>query len=141
MSGFLLDTNVVSELIKPKPEAKLAEWVDSTEDELFHLSVLSIGEIRRGIVRLQQGRPRLALETWLETELKSRFSGRILAIDEAIAERWGALDAEASARGIPVPIIDGLLAATALHHNLILVTRNIRDVTGTGVVVFNPWES
>ncbi len=140
MSGFLLDTNIISELIKPKPDAKLTEWVESADEDLLYLSVLTIGEIRRGIVPMQQGRRRTALQSWLETDLKPRFSGRVLPIDEAVADRWGVITGEAAVQGTTLPVVDGLLAATALQHNLTLVTRNTKNFTGTGVPAFNPWE-
>ena len=140
MSGFLLDTNIISELIKPKPDAKLTEWVASADEDLLYLSVLTMGEIRKGIVAMEQGRRRLALRSWLETDLKPRFSGRVLPIDEATADHWGAITGRAAAQGITVPVVDGLLAATALQHNLTLVTRNTKNFTGTSVSAFNPWE-
>ena len=98
MSGFLLDTNIISELIKPKPEAKLTEWVESADEDLLYLSVLTIGEIRKGIVAMEQGRRRIALQSWLESDLKPRFSGRVLTIDEATADRWGAITGDAAAQ-------------------------------------------
>jgi len=139
MNGFLLDTNVLSELIRPKPEPKVAAWVDSANEDLLFLSVLTLGEIRKGIAALRTGSRRAALEAWLESDLRRRFAGRILPVDEDVAERWGTITAIAAAAGKPVPVIDGLLAATALRHNLTLVTRNVSDVAGTGVVVFSPW--
>ncbi len=141
MSGFLLDTNIISELVKPKPEPKVTGWIEATEESLLYLSVLTLGEIRRGIASLHQASRRVALEAWLETDLRLRFSARILAIDEAVADRWGRITAEASAKKVAVPVIDGLLAATALHYNLTLVTRNDRDVAAAGVPVFNPWHA
>jgi predicted nucleic acid-binding protein len=139
MTGFLLDTNILSELIRPKPEPKVVNWIASTDENLMFLSVLTLGEIRKGIAGLRRGSRRATLEAWLETRLRPRFAGRILPVDEAVADRWGALAAVAAAAGKPVPVIDGLLAATALHHNLTLVTRNNSQVAGTGVLVFNPW--
>lgn len=139
MSGFLLDTNIISELIKPKPEPKVTAWIEAIEESLLYLSVLTLGEIRRGIASLHRASRRVAVEAWLETDLRLRFSARILPIDEAVADRWGRIAAEASAKKVALPVIDGLLAATALHHNLTLITRNDRDVAPTGVPVFNPW--
>ena len=139
MSGFLLDTNVISELVKAKPEPGVTRWIEATDENLFYLSVLTVGEIRCGIAALPQASRRAILEAWLEADLRIRFEGRILPIDEGIADRWGRITAEASARKTPLPVIDGLLAATAFHHNLTLVTRNTKDVSPTGVPVFNPW--
>ncbi|MGO9107713.1 MAG: type II toxin-antitoxin system VapC family toxin [Thermoguttaceae bacterium] len=139
MSGFLLDTNVVSELVRPKPDDKVLRWVEQTDESILFLSVLTLGEIRNGVERLRCGRHRGGLELWLQVDLRSRFQGRILPIDAAIADRWGTVSAIAAAKGKPVPVIDGLLAATALHHDLTLVTRNSKDVSGTGVRTLNPW--
>ena len=139
MSGFLLDTNVLSELIKPKPEAKVVQWIEGTNESSLFLSVLTLGEIRNGVARLRQGARRGRLEAWLRVDLRGRFQDRILPIDEAIAERWGAISALAAAQGKPLPVIDGLLAATALHHDLTLATRNASDVAATGVSILNPW--
>jgi predicted nucleic acid-binding protein len=142
VSGFLLDTNVISELVKSRPEPAVTKWIDATEENLLCLSVLTFGEIRKGIAALPDvSSRRVSLETWLDNELTLRFAGRILAIDQAIADRWGAITAKALAAKSPLPVIDGLLAATALQHNLTLVTRNTRDVAITGTSVFNPWPS
>lgn len=138
MSGFLLDTNVISELVRPKPEPKVKAWVAATDEDLLYLSVLTLGEIRKGIAALKDASRRVRLEAWLDGDLAVRFAGRILAIDRAVADRWGRLAAQAGSKS-PLPVIDGLLAATALHHNLTLVTRNTNDVAETGVPVFNPW--
>lgn len=139
MSGFLLDTNVVSEFARPKPDERVVDWTAGTDESLVFLSVLSLGEIRKGIERLQAGRRRSQLELWLELDLRSRFRDRILPIDEEIADRWGTITALAAAQGRPVPVVDGLLAATAIQHNLTLVTRNGSDFAGTGVPTLNPW--
>jgi len=139
VSAFLLDTNVISELIKPKPEPKVTTWIDGTDEELLFLSVLTLGEIRKGIVLLARSARRTSLEAWLSKELPLRFSNRILSVDQEVADRWGHLSGLTSARGVHVGVIDGLLAATAMQHNLTLVTRDTRDVTATGVTLFNPW--
>ena len=139
MNGFLLDTNVISELIKPQPDGNVLRWIAATNEALLFLSVLTLGEIRNGIEKLNPGRQRGRLESWLAVDLRLRFQDRILTIDEAIAQRWGALSAAAARKGRPVPVIDGLLAATALHHDLMLVTRNDGDVSGTGVPALSPW--
>jgi toxin FitB len=139
VSGFLLDTNVISELIRPKPDENVLRWVGETDESILFLSVLTLGEIRQGVERLRSGRRRGRLESWLQVDLPSRFQGRILPIHDAIADRWGRISAIALAKGKPVPVIDGLLAATALHHNLTLVTRNCSDVAGTDARTLNPW--
>ena len=139
MSGFLLDTNVISELVKVKPEPRVTKWIETTDETLLYLSVLTLGEIRKGIASLSHSRRRAALEAWLDHDLALRFSDRILPIDQPVADRWGRIAGNAAARKSPLPVIDGLFAATAQHHNLILVTRNTRDIATTGVPAFNPW--
>lgn len=139
MSGFLLATNVISELIKPRPEPKVTSWIESIDEQLFFLSVLTVGEIRKGIASLPDAPRRVSLEAWLDSDLAVRFANRILPIDQGITDRWGRLAAQAIASNTRLPVIDGLLAATALHHNLTFVTRNTKDVAATGVSWFNPW--
>jgi len=141
MSGFLLDTNCISELVRPKPNRRVEAWMDAADERMLYLSVLTMGEIRKGAAGLAQGKRRTDLETWLKVELPGRFSGRILPIDAAIADRWGFLAAEAKRKGKPLSIIDGLLAATALHHNLTVVSRNADDFKNTPAQFLNPWEA
>lgn len=140
MNGFLLDTNCISELIRLKPEPRVMAWIEAAEESLLHLSVLTLGEIRKGVATLPQGKRRSHLEAWLEVELRARFSGRILSVDEAVADRWGLLAANAKSKGKPLSTIDGLLSATAIHHNLTIVSRNVSDFTHAQVPVVNPWE-
>jgi predicted nucleic acid-binding protein len=113
--------------------------MEATEESLFRLSVLTLGEIRKGINSLPGSSRRTALESWLNHDLLIRFADRILDVDQAVADRWGRLAAAAVATKQLLPVIDGLLAATAIHHNLTLVTRNANDVALTGVPVINPW--
>jgi len=141
MSGFLLDTNCVSELVRIKPDPRVIEWMEAADERMLYLSVLTLGEIRKGLACLAPGKRRTRLEAWLEVELQARFAGRVLAIDAPVAERWGLLAAQAKSRGTPLPIIDGLLAATALHHNLTVVTRNAGDFANSLVPVLNPWKA
>jgi predicted nucleic acid-binding protein len=141
VSGFLLDTNCISELVRAKPDPLVLEWIDSAEESLLYLSVLTLAEIRKGIAGLPQSRRRTHLETWLEFELQARFSGRILSIDAAVADRWGLLASEAKRKGRSLSSIDGLLAATALHHNLTIVSRNVTDFANTPAPILNPWEA
>jgi len=139
MSGFLLDTNCISEALRVKPDPNVGNWMQVVDQALLYLSVLTLGEIRKGLAQLAQGKRRAQLETWLEIELQARFAGRILPIDAATADRWGLLAAEAKRMGKPLSIVDGLLAATALHHNLTMVTRNVSDFKGFSIPVLNPW--
>ena len=141
MTGFLLDTNCISELVRAKPEPRVVQWLDDSDERLLYLSVLTIGEIRKGIAALATGKQRTRLETWIELELKTRFNERILPIDEEVAERWGVIAAQAKAAGRPLAVIDGLLAATALHYNLTIVTRNTADFAETNVSIVCPWQS
>jgi len=141
VNGFLLDTNIVSELIRSRPEPKLSRWIASTDENLLYLSVLTMGEIRKGIVQLGKTARQIELQTWVDRDLSSRFVDRILPIDEAVADRWGWISGQAMVNGVRLPVIDGLLAATALHYNLTFVTRNTRDVLATGAVLLNPWQS
>ena len=141
MTGFLVDTNCISEVVRVKPEPRVLAWIEAADESLLYLSVLTLGEIRKGVAALPQSRRRSRLETWLEVELQARFSGRILPIDVAVADRWGLLAANAKASGKTLSTIDGLLAATAIHHNLTVVSRNVSDFTRVPVQVLNPWES
>lgn len=133
---YLLDTNVLSELRRRVPDPKVVEWVERRPATTLHLSVLTLGELRKGIEALPPGERRRGLSDWLEVELTGFFAGRVLPIDVAVADRWGRLVAEAAR---PVPAIDSLLAATALTHGLVLVTRNVRDFGFSGLEVVDPW--
>jgi toxin FitB len=141
MSGFLLDTNCISEVVRVKPEPRVLEWMEATDEGLLYLSVLTLGEIRKGLAGLSQSKRRTHLEAWLEVELHARFSGRILPIDAAVADRWGVLAADAKRKGTALSTIDALLAATALHYNLTIVSRNVSDFANAHVPVLNPWEA
>ncbi len=139
MRGYLLDTNCVSELVSPKPNSNVVSWMEASDESLLFLSVLTLGEIRKGVTLLPQGRRRTRLETWLDVDLRARFAGRILPVDEDIAARWGSLTAGAKRRGQPLSTIDGLLAGTALQYDLTIVSRNVGDFAGLQVALLNPW--
>ena len=137
--NYLLDTNVISELTKPLPNPAVVRWLaDSDEDRVF-LSVISLAEIRRGIVLMNPGKRRDQLEAWFRIEVPQRFEHRLIGIDREIAERWGDLIAASRRRGIVLSAMDGFLAATAQAHNLTLVTRNLRDFVSLDLVLLNPW--
>jgi tRNA(fMet)-specific endonuclease VapC len=140
MTGFLLDTNVPSELIRVRPEPRVADWLEAADDEQLFLSVVTIGELRRGFTILPDGNRRTFLEGWLQNDLLPWFEGRILPITQAIADRWGILDGESQLRGTPLNTADGMIAATALEHNLTLVTRNVKHFGSLSVRILNPWE-
>ena len=138
--SYLVDTNVLSELRRRLPDPQVVAWFSGRSAQSLFLSVLTLGEIRKGIAALGHvdGARRQALSDWLEVDLPTFFLGRVLGVDAAVADRWGRLQAQA---GRPLPAIDSLLAATALQHNLSLVTRNVRDFAGLGLSLVNPWES
>ena len=136
--SYLLDTNVLSELRRKTPDAGVVEWFSGRPASTLYLSVLTLGELRKGIEGVLDAKRRMALTDWLETDLPSFFAGRILPVDEPVADRWGRLVAAA---GRPLPAIDSLLGATAAQHGLSMVTRNERDFVGLGLDVINPWIS
>jgi toxin FitB len=140
MSAYLLDTNCISELVRAEPDPGVMTWLEAADETLLYLSVLTMGEIRKGIAALSQGKRRTRLETWLEVELRARFASRILSVDAAVADRWGLLAAGARSEGKSLSTIDGLLAATALQHNLTIISRNVTDFANVRVQVLNPWQ-
>ncbi len=135
----LLDTCTVVEVRKPKPDEAVVEAVRAIPDEQLFLSVLTVGEIARGIGLLAAGKKRTELASWLAS-LESQFSGRILPIDAETGRIWGELTAKASKTGNVIAAVDGLIAATALRHGLRVMTRNARDFQATGAGVINPWQ-
>src|SRR3989442_5497770 len=136
-SGFLLDTNVISETVRKQPDARVLEWLNGLASDQLYVSVLSLGEIRKGALMVKDARRRQRLLHWLQEVLPAWFEERVLPIDLAVAQCWGQLLADA---GRPLPSIDSLLAATALQTGLTLATRNMRDFTGLGADVMSPWE-
>lgn len=136
--SYLLDTNVLSEVVRRSPSSSVLQWLGSVPDEMLFISVLSVGEIRKGIEGVADKKRREKLRVWLEHDLPLWFDGRILPIGIEVADRWGRLVALA---GRPVPAVDSLLAATALHHEITIATRNVADFIYPGVEVINPWET
>jgi predicted nucleic acid-binding protein len=139
MTGFLLDTNVPSELTRPKPDRQVEKWLDDADDQQLFFSVVSLGEVYKGLAIVPEGKRRQELQRWIDETLRPWFANRILPVSEAIAERWGLLAGQCQLRGRPLKVADGLIAATALEHGLTVVTRNVRDFADLGVSVFNPW--
>ena len=129
----------MSEPTRPTPSPVVLDWLARIDPERTFLSALTPAEIRAGVARLGDDRRAARLESWL-VEVRRSFDGRILPLDEDVLDRWGRLVGSARARGVRLPGIDALFAATALHHNLVLVTRSVRDMAGTGVDLFNLWE-
>ena len=136
---FLLDTNLLSEGAKPHPDPGVVAWLDGQSPLDMTISALTFGEIRKGVDLLDPGARRDRLESWLATDLPRQFLGRVLPVDEAVSMEWGRLSAAARRSGRPLPLVDGLLVATAVVHGLVLVTRNERDCAGRGATVLNPW--
>ncbi len=134
--SYLIDTNVLSELRKRQPDTRVVAWMEARPPSTLYLSVLTFGEIRRGVEAMIDSRRRLELMDWLETQLPAWFAGRVLGVDAETADRWGRLLARA---GRPLPSIDSLLAATAQRHGLQLVTRNVADFRGVDIPLINPW--
>lgn len=134
--SYLLDTNVLSELRHKVPDAGVVDWFARRPASTLYLSVLTLGELRKGIEGVADAARRMALTDWLETDLPRFFAGRILAVDVQVADRWGRLVAAA---GRPLPAIDSLLGATAAQHGLRMVTRNSRDFADLGLELVNPW--
>lgn len=135
---YLLDTCVISEYRRPKPEGSVLSWLETTSDELLFLSVLTIGELEKGITKMPLSKRKSDLE-YLVDSLIVRFDRRILDLNTAILRRWGKLIGNLETQGRPIPVIDSLMAATALEHGLTLVTRNENDFIPTGVKILNPW--
>ncbi len=137
--SFLIDTNVVSESVRPRPDPNVVAWLAETDEDRVFLSVATLAELRRGIARLAEGRRRNRLDEWLRNELPVRFEGRILTIDSVIAAAWGDVMAEHEGRGRPISTMDAFIAATARVHRLTLVTRNAADFEASVPAILNPW--
>ena len=139
MSGFLVDTNVLSEYNRPSgPDAGVKRWLEATNRAAQFISVITLAEIQKGIELLAEGKRRAELERWLKTDLEEWFSGRVLPVDRQVAARWASLTAAGIRLGRPLPTVDSLIAATALVHDLTIVTRNTRDFAVIGVMTLNP---
>lgn len=136
---FLLDTMVISEPARPRPDSRVIAWLKGQQPSDFALSALTFGEIEKGVALMARGKRRDALAEWLTTTLPALFPGRVLSMDMDVAREWGRLSALRQQAGRPLPVIDGLLVASAVIHGLTLVTRNVGDCGGLGAPVLNPW--
>jgi predicted nucleic acid-binding protein len=141
MKGFLLDTNIPSEMTRPSPQPSVSAWLDDADDDRLYFSVVSLGEVLKGVTLLTESRRRIQLQQWLDETLRPWFEGRVLPVDQPIAERWGALTGQRQLKGRPLKVLDGFIAATALEHDLTVVTRNVKDFAGLGVMIINPWDA
>lgn len=136
--NFLLDTNAVSEWVKPRPNPGLIRWIESADEDRVFLSVISLAELHYGVERMPEGARQRRLEQWVREELALRFEGRILSVDQNVAEAWGSTVSRSEALGRPMGVMDAFLSATAEIHRLTLVTRNVSDFPMLKAIV-NPW--
>jgi predicted nucleic acid-binding protein len=141
MNGFLVDTNVISEILRASPDRHVAGWTQQVTRQSLFLSVIPMGELRKGLTIMPPGSRRTQLEKSIEEQVLAWFVGRILPVTQSIAERWGILDGERQLAGRPLNVPDGQVAATALEHELTVVARNAKDFAALGVGLLNPWES
>ncbi|MGZ8250811.1 MAG: PIN domain-containing protein [Methylophilaceae bacterium] len=137
---YLLDTCVLSELTKPQPAKAVMEWLGKQEESSLFLPSLTIGEINKGIEKLDESKRKVFLKNWLEHSVIARFNERVITLDTRVAMYWGELQANLIRAGKPMPVADSLIAATALYQGFTLVTRNTRDMEPSGVLLFNPWD-
>jgi predicted nucleic acid-binding protein len=136
--SYLIDTNAISELARARPDRRVTEWFDHVEPESLHISVLTLGELRKSVESLPAGARKNRIGSWLETELPAWFEDRVLPIDAGVADVWGRLLGRI---GRPVAAIDSLIAATALRHRFRIVTRNVEDFRFPGLEAVNPWQA
>lgn len=139
--NYLLDTCIISELIRHKAERRVLAWIESVPEDRLHLSVLTLGELHKGIARLDAGDRRRRLEKWLSDDVRTRFEGRIVPLEEETLVLWGRIMGEGERRGRTWPLMDSLMAASAIAGHLTLVTRNLADVQDMGVTLFDPWQA
>lgn len=136
---YLLDTCALSELVRPVPNSGVLAWISSQQEDDLFLASVTLGEIQFGIARLPESARRTLLTSWVENDLRTRFRGRVLPVDDAVATQWGNLQGELDRRGQRLPLIDAFVAAVALVHGLTVVTRNDRDFVRGRAPTLNPW--
>lgn len=139
--SYLLDTNVLSEFRRPRPDANVLGWLEQADEDRIFISVITLAEIRRGINLMDSGRRRDALFAWLADEIPDRFSGRILGISITVATHWADLMAQGQRRGLAIATLDAFIGATALAHDLVIVTRNVKHFAPLQLPHLNPWEA
>ncbi len=137
---YLLDTCVLSEFVKPRPEPKVIDWLNAVDTERVFLSAVTIGEIQLGISNLPASNRRTELEIWLNATLPAQFPDRVLPLDADTFVAWGQMTAQQRRQGQPMAVMDSLIAATALKNMMVLVTRNVADFAATGLSLLNPWD-
>lgn len=137
--NYLLDTCLLSELVKKRPAPQVVDWVRQQSEERLYVSALTLGELQKGIAKLKDQQRAKRLQIWLDDDLLERFAGRVLDVTPRVALTWGKIQGRAEAEGRRMHVIDSLLAATALDLGASLVTRNVGDVEASGVDIFNPW--
>ena len=137
--NYLLDTCLISELAKSKPDEKVVDWVLGENESSFYISVLTFGELHKGVEKLPESKKKEKLRIWIEEELKNRFQNRIISIDMRVSILWGKIQCLAEKNGNPMPAIDSLIAATGMAYDLTVVTRNAADMEQSGVKLLNPW--
>ncbi len=138
--SYLLDTYTISEFARPVPDPRLLAWLESQPESSLYTSAVVLGELARGVARLEEGSKKRRLNAWLHGDLPARFADRVLGVTAEIALSWGRISGEVSGRGITVSMADGLIGATAIIHSLTVVTRNVGNIAATGALVLNPWE-
>lgn len=138
--NIVIDTNVLSEMSRPAPDANVLRWLAEFDEDRAFVSVVTLGELRRGVLLLDPGRRRDALAEWLSHDMLDRFAGRVLPVDEAATETWAELMARCRRDGLQPSPMDGFIAASALSRGMALATRNTRDFAAFGVELVNPWE-
>lgn len=137
--NYLLDTCLISELARLKPDEKVVNWVLNQNETNFYVSVLTFGELHKGVEKLPESKKKEELRIWIEDELKNRFQNRVIGIDMRVSILWGKIQCLAEKEGKPMPAIDSLIAATGIAYDLTVVTRNETDMEQSGVKLFNPW--
>lgn len=140
MNAYLLDTCVITEFVRPKPNPGVMRWVASIGSNAMFISSITIGELQKGVTKLGRTERAKRLQEWLDGDVRKWFAGRILSFDEKSASVWGKLTAQCERTGIPRPPLDSQIASIAIANEFVLVTRNVSDMDGMGVEVFNPWD-